>query len=126
MASTQALSSAKMAGYRATALQRMVQEQRALALRQARAWELARRAARLLKDQHGVQQVALFGSLARGHGFHSRSDVDLAVWGLNEKAFYRLVSQLQDLEPGIEVDLVMAEDMSPALIDAVEREGILL
>lgn len=87
---------------------------------------MARRAARLLKAHFGAARVVLFGSLARGQGFHSRSDVDLAVWGLDERLLFRAASQLLDLEPGIEVDIVLAEEVPEALKSAIESEGIAL
>ena len=68
----------------------------------------------------------MFGSLARGQGFHGRSDSDLAVWELDERLLYRAASQLLDLEPGIEVDIVMAEEAPETLKRAVESEGITL
>lgn len=121
-----AIAPAKAAAYRSTALQRLEREKRALALRQEQAWEVARRAARLLKADYGVRRVVLFGSLARGQGFHGRSDIDLAVWELDERLLYRAASQLLDLEPGIEVDIVMAEEAPETLKRAVESEGITL
>lgn len=98
----------KQQRYRSTALQRVEGEKRALALRQKRAWEVAGRAARLLKADYGVTKVVLFGSLARGQGFHSRSDIDLAVWDLDERFLYRAASQLLGLEPAIDIDILMA------------------
>jgi uncharacterized protein len=117
---------AKAAAYRSTALQRVEREKRALALRQERAWEVAGRAARLLKADYGVKRVVLFGSLARGQGFHSRSDIDLAVWELDERLLYRAASQLLDLEPGIEIDIVMTEEAPETLKRTIESEGITL
>ncbi len=117
---------AKAAAYRSTALQRMEREQRVLVLRQERAWDLALRAARLLKAEYGVARVVLFGSLARNRGFHGRSDVDLAVWELDERLLYRVASRLLDLEPGIEIDIVLAEEAPESLIRAIESDGITL
>lgn len=116
----------KAAAYRSTALQRVEREKRALALRQERAWEVAGRAARLLKADYGVKRVVLFGSLARGQGFHGRSDIDLAVWELDERLLYRAASQLLDLEPGIEIDIVMTEEAPETLKRTIESEGITL
>ncbi len=102
------------------------EEKRTLALRQERAWEVARRAAKLLKADYGVTKVVLFGSLARGQGFHSRSDIDLAVWDLDERLLYRAASQLLGLEPDIEIDILMAEEAPEALKHNIESEGITL
>ena len=123
---TPVIAPAKAAAYRSTALQRIKEEKRTLALRQERAWEVARRAAKLLKADYGVTKVVLFGSLARGQGFHSRSDIDLAVWDLDERLLYRAASQLLGLEPDIEIDILMVEDAPEALKHNIESEGITL
>ncbi len=116
----------EMAVYRATARRRWKREQQELARRQERAWELARHAARLLKEEFDVSRVVVFGSVGRGAPFHAHSDVDLAVWGLDEGIYYRVISLLLSLEPAIGVDLVRVEDASPALLKAIEEEGVSL
>ena len=68
--------------------------------------------------------MAVFGSLVRKGSFHRRSDVDLAVWGLDERMYYRAVSRLLDLDPAISVDLVEADSARPALRAAIKREGV--
>jgi predicted nucleotidyltransferase len=65
----------------------------------------------------------LYGSLARGD-FHEHSDIDLMVWGLDEQKYYLAVSELLALDATPEVDLVMAEHASPALLAAAEQEGV--
>ena len=120
------ISSAQMAVYRATARQRRVQKAQALALRRQRAWEVARQAARTLKEQFGARRVAVFGSVSSAQRFHQRSDVDLAVWGLDEKAYYRAVSRLLDVDPAIPIDLVEMELAPSNLRHIIEQEGVLL
>lgn len=120
------ISTEQMAVYRATARQRRQQKERQLALRYQRAWDVARQAAVILKEQFGAQRVAIFGSTLLAQRFHQHSDVDLAVWGLEEKLYYRAVARLQDMEPAIPVDLVEAELASPALLTAIEEEGVTL
>lgn len=114
----------EMAVYRATARRRWERKRREAILRRERAWRFARRAARLLKEQFGAMKVVVFGSLTRGGLFHARSDVDLAVWGIDERMYYRAVSHLLSLDPAISVDLVEAETARPALRAAIEREGV--
>jgi uncharacterized protein len=116
----------EMAVYQATARRRLATRRQSLRARRTRAWETARRAAALLKEQYGVRRVILFGSLSREEPFSQRSDVDLAVWGLEERAYYRAVSHLLDLDPSISVDLVRAEDMAAGLLAVIESEGISL
>ena len=116
----------QMAVYRARAQRRIRRWQQEMAHRRERAWDVARQAAKLLTEEYGVRRVMLFGSLARNEPFHARSDVDLVVWGLDEKLYYRIVSRLLDLDPAIQVDLIMAEEAPPTLLKAAEREGVLL
>jgi predicted nucleotidyltransferase len=111
------------ARYAATARARARRQRQALEERQALAWGVARKAATLLKTEFGVQRVVAFGSVTRPASFHARSDIDLAVWGLDERTYLRAVSQLLDLEPGFSVDLVEAEYARPELLKAIQREG---
>ena len=76
--------------------------------RRHRAWELARKAAQILKDEFGASRVVVFGSLIHQELFHSRSDIDLGVWII--QGYFRAVSRLMDLDPEIEIDLVPVED----------------
>lgn len=117
------ISAEQMLAYRVAARKRCLRRRREWARRQERARALADRAAALLKEAFGAKRVALFGSLARGGFLDIRSDVDLAVWGLDESKYYHAVSRLLDLDPTIEVDLVMAEEAPPGLLAAIEQEG---
>lgn len=116
----------EMVRYREAARRRHEQRRQALEERRRLAWETARKAAALLKERYGATRVLLFGSLARNDPLSPHSDVDLLAWGLDERAYYRIVAQLQDLTPGIPVDLVRAEEASPKLLAQAETEGILL
>ncbi len=116
----------QMAGYREGYRRRREQRQQALAARRAQAWQVARAAAALLKEQFGAAQVAVFGSLLRPEKFYERSDVDLAVWGLDEREYFKAVSRLLDLDPEISVDLVEIEFATPHLRAAIEQEGVAL
>lgn len=119
-----ALPDADMAVYRATAAERRRRRHRARLERQRRALEVARDGAELLRTSFGARRVAVFGSLvASPQTFDGHSDVDLAVWGLDEAVFFRAVAQLLALEPGMDVDLVRYEDASPSLRDRIEREA---
>jgi predicted nucleotidyltransferase len=120
------LTSTAMETYRRTARARARARQERVTARQAAAWAVARRAAAALKEEFGASRVAVFGSLVRPKGFHLRSDVDLAVWGLDERLYFRAVAHLLDLDPSIEVDLVEVEQARPALQAVIQREGVLL
>lgn len=123
---TSEISPKQMEKYRETARRRRQQKEQALARRYERAWAVARQASQILKAQFGAERVAAFGSLLSAKRFHQHSDVDLAVWGVDEKLFYRAVSRLLDLDDDISVDLVEAEFASPALQTIIEQEGVSL
>ncbi len=120
------ISKEKMAAFKATAQRRSENEKEQLARRYQRAWELARKGADLLKKQFKAKEVKVFGSLVRKELFHIRSDVDLAVRGLNETEYYRAVSRLQSLDNEIKTDLIMTEDIQDSLRICIEKEGISL
>lgn len=114
----------EMAVYRETAQRIWAQERQELIHRRQRAWMVARQAAILLRERFGANRVVVFGSLVREDLFHPQSDVDLAVWGVDETRYYRVVAQLLALDPMFEVDLVMGEEAPIALRETIEREGI--
>lgn len=116
----------QVAAYRAGARRREQQRTQALADRHTHAWDVARRGAQMLKEQFGAAQVAVFGSVLRPEVFYERSDVDLAVWGLDEHLYLRAVSRLLDLDPEISVDLVEVEFAPARLREAIEQEGVIL
>lgn len=116
----------QVTAYRAGAQRRARQRDQTLAARQARAWRVARQGAQLLVEQFGATRVAVFGSLLQPEKFHANSDVDLAVWGLDERVYYRAVSRLLDLDPEVSIDLVEMELAEPRLRQAIEQEGVIL
>ena len=117
---------AQMAVYRATARRRQQQQAHRLAQRRERAWQVAQQAAHILKGQFGARQVAVFGSVVSPGSFHQHSDVDLAVWGLEECMYYQAVGRLQSLDPDIVVDVVEMELAAPGLQAAIEHTGVAL
>ncbi len=118
------ISEEKMAAYRLTARKRWLQEGQQLNQRKEEAWVVAKQAAVLLKNEFGITQVILYGSLVNDDFFHARSDVDLAVRGLDEKLYYRAVARLLFLSSTIEVDLARIEEVSDTLRITIEKEGI--
>ena len=112
----------QMEKYRRSAKKREAARQEKLTARRERAWDLAHRAAELLKSEFGATRVVLFGSLLHPELYHARSDIDLAVWDIQH--YYRAVAEILDLDPEISFDLIPIEDVNPAIKDLVEREGI--
>lgn len=115
---------AKMATYVETARARAQARRNRLDARRVRAWALAQQAAELLRGEFGAKRVTVFGSLLRPARFHERSDVDLAVWGLEERVYLRALARLLSLDLTLEVDLVEAEQARAELLSAIEREGV--
>ncbi len=71
-------------------------------------------------------RLVIFGSRARGD-HRPASDIDLAVWGLDSVQAGRLRLALEDLPTLLQFDLVpVGPDTSPALLEIIEKEGIVL
>lgn len=112
--------------YRRTARIRTQARKERLSQRHQQAWETAKHAALLLKDEFGATRVVAFGSLLQPQLFHLRSDIDLAVWGLNESDYYRAVSRLLSLTPDMEIDLIEFEHARQTLQTVIENNGVVL
>ena len=104
--------------------QREISRKSGLKGRHDKAWELARTAAELLRTAYGAKRVAVFGSVAQVELFHPGSDVDLVVWGLQPGEYFRVVGQLQGLDPEIPIDLVMFEEVPESLKRVILEEGV--
>ena len=114
----------EMDAYRAAARRRQEQERRELAQREQRAWELARRAAVLLREQFGATRVRVFGSLANEGCFTPWSDVDVAAWGIRPEDTFRAIGAVMDIDAEIEVNLVDVNTCRPEFLVVIEQEGI--
>lgn len=117
-----ALSSIELDSYRKSLNNRKKIKSNSLT-RLTHARKVARRAAMILRKQFGIMEVVLFGSMTNPSLFHSRSDVDIAVWGLTGNAYYRAVGILQSLDPEIGVDVIAFEEAPPALQEVIRRDG---
>lgn len=117
------LTRAQRAEYRAGVARREAESQRRRAEHLARAWEVANAAAALLRTRYGATRVVIFGSLAQPVRFHARSDVDLAVWGIDERSYLRAVADVTALDANLLVDLVRVEEAAPSLLATIEQEG---
>lgn len=115
------ISTEAMSRYRAAAAQRQAEQRQRIAERYQRAQQVAQEASDILKHEFGASKVVLFGSVLQLSQFHAHSDVDLAVWGLDERRYYRAVARLLDIEATIPVDVV---DMAhaPARLQAIIHE----
>lgn len=90
----------------------------------AHAWEVARQAARLLRERYGVRRARVFGSLVHPARFHPDSDVDLAVEGLETTDYWDALADVLFFDDEIALDLVDPDTCPPAIWERVEREGV--
>ncbi len=90
---------------------------------QDRARNVAGSIARELVKRFGAHKVVLFGSAARG-SIHKKSDIDIAVWGILPKDFYRAVAFASGYSKEWKVDLVDAEDCRENLRRSILKDGV--
>ncbi len=87
-------------------------------------WEIARQAANRLREKYGVTRVRVFGSLLHPSHFDSRSDIDLAVEGLDVGSYWAAVAELYFFDKEISIELVEPRSCPDAVWSAVELEGV--
>ena len=109
--------------YRQTAQRRRAEAERRRQQRLKQAWKVAHKAAHLLRERFSAHRVAAFGSLVHPDRFHTRSDVDLAAWGLDDRAYLRAVAAVTALDRDISVDLIAVEEAPESLRKRIETEG---
>ena len=85
-----------------------------------------RKLAEELKSRFDVHRVVLFGSLAHEAWSISDSDVDLAVEGLSEDAYWDAWRLAEAMISDRSVDLIELEKASPSLREAIDRYGVSL
>lgn len=117
------ISESKMERYLATARLRKTIAERKRLQRFDRAWDIARQAARMLYERFNCGQVVAFGSILNPDLFHTHSDVDLAVWGIDESLYLQAVAAVTSLSSEILVDVIEIEDTSDSLRRLIEKEG---
>jgi predicted nucleotidyltransferase len=126
MATALDLTSEELHIYQVAARRRQKQEQRKLAHREKRAWELAHRAAALLREQFGATRIVVFGSLVHEGAFTLWSDLDIAAWGIRPEDTFLAIGAVMDLDPEVQVNLVDVATCSPSLLTIIKREGMQL
>jgi len=113
------VSSEQMQQYILTAKVRQQQRLVDLEQRRLRGFEIAKTAAQFLKTEFSASRVVVFGSLL-SENFHETSDLDLAVWGLPEKSYFKAVAKLLSLSE-FEIDLVEVQYASPEILAAIAQ-----
>jgi uncharacterized protein len=122
LAMTIQITPAQLEIYRKTALEREAKLRLQINERHRRAWEIARQAAKILKEEFGASRVVVFGSLLHPELFHLRSDIDLGIWDIQN--YFRAVSRLMDIDPAIDFDLIPVEDARPGILTVIQQEGV--
>jgi predicted nucleotidyltransferase len=113
----------QIAIYRAAALRQREKRLTAVTERRERALQLAREAAKLLRERFGATRVVLFGSLLHPYSFTEWSDVDLAAWGIDPKETFTAIYDLFCLDAEIEVNLVDVNCCKPRILAIIAKDG---
>jgi len=103
---------------------RTVEEERKIKTRRQNGWDLARKAANLLKSEFGAEKVLVFGSLLHVSSFTLWSDIDLSASGIAVDKYYTAVAAVADLSSSARIDLVDLESCRPSLRDTLYKEGV--
>jgi uncharacterized protein len=107
-----------------TASAREAAQRREAAVRRETAWRIAHQAACMLKEDFGATRVIVFGSLAHGAWFTSRSDIDLAAEGIPPDAFFKSWCALDGLGSNFEINLIAIESASEEMRREIRELGI--
>ena len=114
----------KLDQYRRTAIRREKARASKMKTRMEKGWRLARKAARILREQYHANRVAVFGSLLHETRFTAWSDVDIAAWGIPPEETFRAIGAIMDLDSSLEINLVDVNTCTPSLRKAIEHEAV--
>ncbi len=92
--------------------------------RRNEAHEEAEKLAARITGYPGVSKIMLFGSVLKEDRFREDSDIDLAVWGLRPRDYFKALSDLEN-HSSFPVDLIPMEDARPYIAKRVEKGEIL-
>ena len=89
--------------------------------RQKEGLDVAKKCANFLKEKYGVTKVILFGSLLNYEKMTPHSDIDLAVWGLPEKDYFKAVGFLLEIADNFSIDLVEIQHARSYILSAINQ-----
>jgi predicted nucleotidyltransferase len=89
--------------------------------RQKEGLDIAKKCANFLKEKYRVTKVVLFGSLLDYEKMTPHSDIDLAVWGLPEKDYFKAVGFLLEIADNFSIDLVEIQNVRPYILSAIDQ-----
>lgn len=108
--------------YKSGWIKRQKEKEDALKLKHELALKKAREMARVLKNKYGIKKVVLFGSAVNGK-FWEHSDLDIAVYGMDEGQYLDIAWELFEIALPFKVDLIPVEKASVKLLRKIEEEG---
>lgn len=110
--------------YRRYHRQRLQSQKQALEQKRRRILQHIDKAATVL-EKLGANHAILFGSVLNPNRFHSRSDLDLIVYGLSLSQWLSAFIALENIEElsDIEIDLKRAEELPEEFLSYVESQG---
>ncbi len=89
--------------------------------RQKEGLDVAKKCANFLKEKYGVTKVILFGYLLNYEKMTPHSDIDLAVWGLPEKDYFKAVGFLLEIADNFSIDLVEIQHARSYILSAINQ-----
>ncbi|MGB2923715.1 MAG: nucleotidyltransferase domain-containing protein [Limnothrix sp.] len=99
---------------------KIAQQQR----RQLDGLAIANKAIYLLQKKYQASKVLLFGSLTETEKVRRNSDIDLAVWDLDDQDYYQALGDLQDLSDSFLFDLIQFESAQSSLQTKIIQSGL--
>ncbi len=78
----------------------------------------------ILSEKYRVERVILFGSLLDEDRFNDRSDIDIAVEGLDSGAYFTALGEVL-MASSFSVDLVPLEDASELLLQRLKKGRVI-
>jgi hypothetical protein len=88
--------------------------------RKAHGWELAQKAARALRDRHGVGRVVVIGNLLSDMIWSTWSEVTLVVWDKPNENIHRVWQTLDSVFGDIPFNLIQASEATDQERQAIE------
>lgn len=104
-------------------LKRKKEKEKQLEERHKLAMEKVVQISHILKNKYQINRVILFGSLAENK-FYEHSDIDLAVFGLNENNYLDVAEKACQIALPFKLDLIPIERASESLKRRIKLEGV--
>jgi predicted nucleotidyltransferase len=114
----------KLEQYRLSAMRRQKKRVSKIKPRREKGWELAKKAAQILRENYHAKRVVVFGSLLHESRFTEWSDVDIAAWGIPPDLTFRAIGAVMDLDPTLEINLTDVNTCTPSLLETIEKESV--